>query len=104
MYEIRDRLQNDLQHTPTLDELAHDSGLNRNKISEQFKLLFGNTPHTWQREQRLLLASSLLRESQMDIGDIASDTGHSSQAAFSRAFKQRFGLSPSEFRALVQNV
>jgi AraC-like DNA-binding protein len=104
MYEIRDRLQNDLQHTLTLDELAHDTGLNRNKINEHFKLLFGDTPRTWQRKQRLLLASRLLRESEMDIRDIARDTGHRSQASFSRAFKQHFGLSPSEFRASVQKV
>jgi signal transduction histidine kinase/CheY-like chemotaxis protein len=103
MYEIRDRLQNDLQQMPTLEELARETGLNRNKISEQFKLLFGSTPHAWQREQRLLLASQLLRESEADIGQIARDTGHSSQASFGRAFKQRFGMSPSDFRIIAVN-
>jgi signal transduction histidine kinase/CheY-like chemotaxis protein/AraC-like DNA-binding protein len=100
MYEIRDRLLNDLQHTPPLEELARDSGLNRNKINEHFKLLFGNTPHAWQREQRLQAARQILQESDADIAIVARDTGHASAASFSRAFKQRFGLSPVDFRLL----
>ena len=36
----------------------------------------------------------------VDITEIALAAGYDTHAAFSKAFKQQFGLSPSEFRQL----
>jgi AraC-like DNA-binding protein len=36
----------------------------------------------------------------VDITEVALAAGYDSHAAFGKAFKQQFGLSPSEFRQL----
>jgi AraC-like DNA-binding protein len=51
---------------------------------------------TWRRHSRLLTSLSLLTEGK-SIGEIAHAVGYESTAAFSTAFKQCFGVSPSGY-------
>ncbi len=99
LYKVRDLLLKDLQQTFSLDELSQKIGSNRNKLNEQFRLVFGDTVFNWLREQRLQKARQLLsNETTFSVQIISEMSGYNSQAQFSRAFKQRFGISPSEFR------
>jgi AraC-like DNA-binding protein len=50
----------------------------------------------WRRQSRLLTSLSLLAEGK-SIGEVASAVGYDSAAAFSTAFKQCFGVSPSGY-------
>jgi AraC-like DNA-binding protein len=50
----------------------------------------------WRRQSRLLTSLSLLAEGR-SIGEVASAVGYESAAAFSTAFKQCFGTSPSSY-------
>jgi AraC-like DNA-binding protein len=50
----------------------------------------------WRRHSRLLTSLSLLAEGR-SIGEIARAVGYESTAAFSTAFKQCFGVSPSSY-------
>jgi AraC-like DNA-binding protein len=50
----------------------------------------------WRRHSRLLTSLSLLTEGR-SIGEIACAVGYDSAAAFSTAFKQCFGVSPSNY-------
>src|SRR5262249_44232764 len=50
----------------------------------------------WRRQSRLLASVSLLVEGK-SIGEIAHAVGYDSAAAFSTAFKQCFGVSPSSY-------
>ncbi|MBK5646182.1 MAG: helix-turn-helix transcriptional regulator, partial [Acinetobacter sp.] len=50
---------------------------------------------------RMKLASQLLKETDKNIAQVAECVGYSSQAAFSRAFVQRFGCAPKNFRATM---
>lgn len=52
------------------------------------------------RRVRLERAGRKLRMGAVDITEVALAAGYESHAAFSKAFKQSFGLSPSEFRLL----
>jgi len=49
---------------------------------------------------RLARAGRKLRMGAVDITEVALAAGYDSHAAFSKAFKQQFGLSPREFRQL----
>jgi len=51
---------------------------------------------TWRRHSRLLTSLSLLAEGK-SIGEVARAVGYDSMAAFSTAFKQCFGVSPSTY-------
>lgn len=50
----------------------------------------------WRRQSRLLASLALLAEGR-SIGEVAQSVGYESTAAFSTAFKQCFGVSPSEY-------
>jgi AraC-like DNA-binding protein len=98
IYQVRELLLDNLKNQPKLEEIARQVGLNRNKLNEEFKVLFGNTIFVWLREQRLQKARKLLCDQATPIQVIAEAVGCTSQAQFSRLFKQRFGQSHSEYR------
>ncbi len=52
------------------------------------------------RRARMIRAGRKLRMGAVDITEVALAAGYQTHAAFSKAFKQHFGLSPSEFRQL----
>jgi AraC family transcriptional regulator len=52
------------------------------------------------RRMRLHRAGQKLRMGAIDITEVALAAGYATHAAFGKAFKQQYGLSPSEFRAL----
>jgi AraC-like DNA-binding protein len=51
---------------------------------------------TWRRQSRLLASLALLAEGK-SIGEVARAVGYDSAAAFSTAFRQCFGVSPSSY-------
>jgi AraC-like DNA-binding protein/DNA-binding CsgD family transcriptional regulator len=52
--------------------------------------------------QRLIAAARLLQRPSIPIVDVASAVGYSQAPHFARAFRRRYGLSPSEYRARSQ--
>jgi len=60
----------------------------------------GETPGEFVKRLRLARATVLLRNRPgLDITGVALDSGFSGSSVFSRAFKDRFGVSPSAFRS-----
>lgn len=49
-------------------------------------------------EERFSIAAALLRHGGRSVGEIASRLGYAESAAFSRAFRHRYGISPGAFR------
>jgi AraC family transcriptional regulator len=60
----------------------------------------GETPGAHQRRVRLDRGAYLLLTSRATILDIALETGFESHETFTRAFRQRFQLTPSSFRKM----
>jgi AraC-like DNA-binding protein len=64
----------------------------------EFKKLFNDTPAQWIVKQRMALATDLLENSSLRIGEIALECGFENQTHFSRVFKEKTGASPIQFR------
>lgn len=64
-----------------------------------FKNHIGMTPMAFIYDRRLEKAKHLLTASDLSIGDIALATGFNDIFHFSKAFKRKIGVSPSEFRS-----
>jgi DNA-binding response OmpR family regulator len=88
-----------IQTPPTLDELARMVGSNRRRLNEAFQLLCGQPVFGWFREERLRRAHDLLTNSDISVSVIADTLGYSTPANFTKAFRERFGCSPTELRA-----
>jgi len=85
-------------HPWTVDDLAREVGMSRTRFADRFQELIGCGPVGYLFEWRLQRAAAALRTSHRTVGEIAYASGYTSQAAFTRAFKERFGCSPKAFR------
>ncbi len=82
----------------TVAELAGMAGMSRSNFAERFSTLVGAGPLHYQTRWRLLLASDMLRRSDILVSEVARRVGYGSDAAFSRAFKAQFGMPPTTVR------
>lgn len=79
-------------------ELAKHVGLNRSRLSTGFKSRYGMSIRDYRLELRLGKAYVLLSQTTMNIEEISVRCGYQKVGNFSRAFKRRFGSSPSHIR------
>lgn len=68
------------------------------KLKIIFKSVFGFSMLQYHKEKNMLLAMQLIKNSTMQIRNIALLTGYESASKFTAAFKKRFGFLPSEKR------
>lgn len=89
----------DLAETPELVELARAVGTNTRNLNDAFRKFTGVTALNYLREARMKEAGRLLRETGLDVQTIAADLGYGNAANFATAFRERFGMSPRQFRS-----
>ncbi len=82
----------------TVDDLARRVALSRSALAERFATLVGEPPMKYLKRWRLALAAQVLRAGNDSIGSVAEYSGYESEAAFTRAFKNEFGLPPGTWR------
>ena len=80
--------------------LAGVAGFSVPHFHRVFTAHVGESAISYIRRLRLERAARKLRMGAVDITEVALAAGYDTHAAFSKAFKQQFGLSPSEFRQL----
>ena len=82
------------------ETLAEVAGFSVPHFHRVFTATTGESAASYVRRMRLERAGRKLRMGAVDITEVARATGYESHAAFGKAFKGQFGLSPSEFREL----
>ena len=93
---IREHINEPLQR----DVLAEVAGFSIPHFHRVFTAQTGESAASYIRRVRLERAGRKLRMGAVDITEVALAAGYDTHAAFGKAFKQQFGLSPSEFREL----
>ncbi len=84
--------------------LAAVAGFSVPHFHRIFTTHMGENISNYVRRVRLERAGRKLRLGAVDITEVALAAGYDTHAAFSKAFKQQYGLSPSEFRQLTCNA
>lgn len=85
-----------IENPPSLLSLARHVGINRNKLTRDFRQVFGTSVFEHLRILRLERARELLENNQRSVTEAAFEVGYSHQRNFSRAFKNHFGTNPRE--------
>ena len=80
----------------TLAQMADVAGMSRSAFSSHFHQVLGVTPAEYVADWKLARANDLLRQGKT-LAYVADETGYSSHAALSRAFRRRRGMSPRQW-------
>jgi AraC family transcriptional regulator len=91
-------VQGDLQQRWSVRQLADAVGLSSFHFCRSFKAASGQSPHAYVTRLRMEEALRLLRSTSRPVFDIALDTGYSTAAHFSQAFRRHWGVTPREAR------
>lgn len=78
--------------------LAAAVGMSRSRFAARFSALVGEPPLAYVSRWRLETAAGLLRDGALSLGEVAERVGYDSEAAFSKAFRRRFGSPPGAYR------
>lgn len=81
-----------------IDEFAKKLGMGRTVFYQKLKSLTGLSPIDFVREMRIKRAKQLAESGEYNVSTIAYMTGFNDPKYFSKCFKKRYGVSPSEFQ------
>lgn len=81
----------------SVDQLAQDLCMSRMTFYRKIQTAAGQKPTEFVRTIRLRRAAELLRQGDMSVSEISYATGFSSVSYFSRCFRAKYGVPPTQF-------
>lgn len=97
-------IENNLKKEIRTEDIADSAGFSKYHFQRVFKRETGLNLYAYIQKRRLAEASSLLRNTNVRILDIAVYLCFESQEAFTRAFKKVYGLPPGQYRKVLKNL
>lgn len=86
------------QEPLSIEKLAKAIGFSQSHFMKFFKNTFGTSFTAYLNDYRLTMASRLLLASEDSVLTVAAECGFENLSYFNRRFKERFAMTPSEFR------
>jgi AraC family transcriptional regulator len=91
---VHAKMEDDL----SLDEMAESVGLSTAHFARMFRKSTGQTAHQFVLRQRLERAKAMLRAPDARVLDVAVACGFKTQQHFAQAFRDLWGVSPTQYR------
>jgi AraC-like DNA-binding protein len=98
LHFIRDMLTAHFDRPWSITLLAREAGLNQMKLKAGFKALYGTTVFGYLGDIRMEEARRLLLQEKLYVGEVAERMGYQHPHHFTKAFRKKFGVLPSELR------
>ncbi len=86
---------------PGVGELARDAAVHPRHLMRAFRQYHGCSVGEYLRRARIRRARRLLAETSLSLAAVASDAGFYDQSHFAKLFRRATGLTPSDYRRLV---
>jgi signal transduction histidine kinase/ligand-binding sensor domain-containing protein/DNA-binding response OmpR family regulator len=83
----------------SVEKLSHELGLSRVHLYRKLSALINETPVEFIRSTRLERGAQLLLKSGMNISEVCYEVGFQNPVYFSKCFKRKYGMLPSEYIA-----
>ena len=93
---LKKTIEKNLYTSLTLDEVAFLCNMSLSTFKRHFIKEYKESPGKWFRSKRLNKAKELLENGEMTSSDVYLDLGYNNLSNFSSAFKNQFGINPSE--------
>jgi len=101
LYQIKEYIDQNYFREIKLSHFAKEYFLSKEYISKLFKHEFGYNIYEYVLKVRMEKACALLSDPEIKITTIAEHLGYKDNNYFSRAFKNYYGVSPTEFRTAL---
>ena len=90
-----------IEEDPSLEiqDLAKMVNLSSSRLSHLFKTTTGSSLQSFLSNWRLEAAAELLQSTEMPIKEVSYCLGYRHAPSFVRAFRNKFGASPNDYRA-----
>lgn len=98
LVRVTETMDAHIENPLPLDALAAACNMSRRRLERLFKRHFGEPPQRWYLRLRLERARHLLRYGDLPVNEVAVACGFGSAAYFTRAYRARYGLTPSAER------
>ena len=95
---VLERMNSEFSTDLRLTTLAAESGYSRAHFLRMFQAAKGQTPHQYLLSLRLANAVRLMKERSTPLIDVAVACGFSSHTYFTKVFRSKFGVLPSQYR------
>src|SRR5690606_32887981 len=95
------KIMDDPSENYNLDDISRNSGLSQAKLQEGFKFLYARTVSEYIRHVRLEAARDLMNSTDLNISQIVYTIGFTSRSYFSKIFKEKYDMTPHEFKKQV---
>ncbi len=101
--EAAEFIKLNLEKAYQIHDIAKEVGLTEAKLQEGFKILYNTTVNNFINDVRLDLASTLLRDTALNISEVVYKTGLTSRSYFSKIFRDTYQMTPTQYRNLHIN-
>ncbi len=101
--KIKKYIKENYKEDITMKELAKMSSVSENYFSAMFKRETGKNYKTYLTDVRMEAAINLLMTSDMKAYEIGFEVGYNNARRFVDTFKERYGISPSEYKKRLKN-
>jgi len=98
IFHLKERLLKNLQHKWTVEEMLQIVELSVPHFQKLFRAEMGIAPLTYLRDLRLVKARELLEKKFYRVKQIRVEVGIRNDSHFTRDFKKKYGLTPTEYR------
>ena len=96
--QLRERIQLVPYEDYDAPRVASSMAMSLSKLNRLFRRMYDTSLHAYVQEMRLEYAAALLIREDLSISETAVRSGYNNMSYFSKAFRERFGMSPKEYR------
>lgn len=83
----------------TIEKIASFVGIDRAYFSRRFHSVYGTSPIAYLQQLKMKAATNMLERTDCTLTEIALSVGYPDLFSFSKSFKKKFDMSPSEYRS-----
>ena len=91
-------MEANFRYNLALEEFAAMCHRSLTSFKRDFRKQYADSPGRWLLQKRLDYSTTLLCNAEMNISQVGYECGFEDLSHFSRVFKEKFGISPANFR------
>jgi len=95
---VSEIMESNFRYNLSLENFAELCHRSLSSFKRDFQKLYNASPGKWLVNKRLDYSTVLLKNNQLNISQIVFESGFEDLSHFSRAFKSKFGVSPTQYR------